>query len=642
MDSVINLLPEFIANQIAAGEVVNRPASAVKELLENAVDAGASEIELHIQDGGRTLIQVVDNGCGMSGKDAERCFLPHATSKLHTADDLQHIRTMGFRGEALSSIAAVAQVELHTRLHDSETGTRVCIEGNQIKTVESCVCPPGTVFSVRNLYFNTPARREFLKSDEVEYRYIEEEFSRIALAQPGICFQLYRNGQKIYHLEAANLNRRIIQLMGKAYENRLVKTAETVSGLKLMGYICSPAYSIKGRNKQFIFVNRRYIRHGGLSNAIEKAYQGLLPEGKSPVFFLHLEVEPENIDVNIHPTKTEIRFRNQDVISGVLQSAVKHALGLNQMRNVIDFESSQALPYEHKPQGYVPPAPSLHLNPDYNPFTNPRPGSLTKGGGPKGFPDARHFPDKNYSEAYAENFALMQASMQIQDSPVQLLLDCCQEVESDTRLDEPPLSSPTEKPADKTVNIFQLFNTYIVTPLKSGLALIDQEAASERIIYNDYTVLKEGNLPSQSTLFPQTVELSTANAELLQDIRNELNTLGWSIEWVGGTSFLVSALPVGIQESRVQDILEGIIESYNARLPHIKGNNPEDIALAVAKELSIKTGEPLSHEEILYLTNRLFSGPAPDVSPSGKPIVRILNRQEIEGLLTQSRQQKHD
>lgn len=629
MESVINLLPEFIANQIAAGEVVNRPASAVKELLENAVDAGASEIELHIQDGGRTLIQVTDNGCGMNAADAERCFLPHATSKLNSAEDLQHIRTMGFRGEALASIAAVAQVEVQTRRHNDETGTRVCIEGNKILSVEDCACAPGTVFFVRNLYFNTPARREFLKSDEVEYRYIEEEFSRIALAQPGICFQLYRNGQKIYHLEAANLNRRIIQLMGKAYESRLVKTAETVSGLKLMGYICSPDYSIKGRNKQFLFVNRRYIRHNGLANAVEKAYQGLLPEGKSPIFFLHLEVEPETIDVNIHPTKTEIRFRNQDLIYGVLMAAVKHALGINQMRNVIDFESEEALPYEHKPQGYIPPSPSLHLNPGYNPFTNPRPDKSVSG-----------TDKRRYNEAYAESFARMQASMQVKDAPAQLLLDCCEEAANDTRIETAADAPQTEKTPANSVRMFQIFDSYIVTPLKSGLALIDQEAASERIIFNDYTVLKEGNIPSQSTLFPQTVEFSTAHAEMLRDIRNELNGFGWSIEWVGGTAFIINALPIGIQESRVQEILEGIVETYNARLLHTKGKNPDDIALAVAKELSIKTGTPLSQEEILYLTNRLFSGPKPDISPSGKRILRVLDRGEMAGLLTPVRPNK--
>ncbi len=630
MESVINLLPEFIANQIAAGEVVNRPASAVKELFENAVDAGASEIELHVQDGGRTLIQVSDNGCGMNAEDAERCFLPHATSKLRSAEDLQNIRTMGFRGEALASIAAVAQVEVQTRLHNNETGTKVLIEGNKILSVEDCSCPPGTVFFVRNLYFNTPARREFLKSDEVEYRYIEDEFNRIALAQPGICFQLYRNGKKVYHLEATNLNRRIIQLMGKAYEARLVKTSESVSGLKVMGYICSPDYCIKGRNKQFIFVNRRYIRHSGLSNAVEKAYQSLLPEGKSPVFFLHLEVEPETIDVNIHPTKTEIRFCNQELIYGVLVSAVKHALGLNQMGNVIDFESEQALPYEHKPQGYVPTPPSLHFNPDYNPFTNPHPASTPQ----------KH--NKTYNEAYAESFALMQSSIQIQEKPVQLLLDCCEEVESDTRIEDSSRPPQPEKTQTNTIRIFQLFDSYIITPLKSGLALIDQEAASERIIFNDYTVLKEGNCPSQSTLFPQTVELSTANAEMLQEIRQELNGLGWSIEWVGGNAFLVNALPVGIQESRVQDILEGIIETYNARRPHTTGKKPEDIALAVAKELSIKSGTPLSQEEILYLTNRLFSGPMPDLSPSGKRIIRVVDRREMAELLASPRQNKQN
>lgn len=623
MDSIINILPEFVANQIAAGEVVNRPASAVKELLENAVDAGSDHIELHVKDGGRTLIQVVDNGCGMNAEDARRCFLPHATSKLSGADDLLHIRTMGFRGEALASIAAVAQVELQTRTQDSETGTHVCIEGNKTTLAEDCACAPGTNICVYNLYFNTPARREFLKSDEVEYRYVEEEFNRMALAQPGICFQLHRNGQKLNHLEATNLNRRIVQLMGKAFESRLLKVAQNIPGLNVFGYICTPDYNIKGRSKQFIFVNRRFIRHSGLSNAIERAYQGLLPEGKFPVFFLHIEIEPENIDVNIHPTKTEIRFKNQELVCKVLVSAVKFALGVNQLSDSIDFGSEQALPYSYKPQGYMPDAPKLKLHPDYNPFSNPHPTA------PKMEQNA------GYRESYARNFALMQENLHVENTPQQLLLDCVAEVQADTRID-PPEEKQADTKAESRVRIFQLFDSYIVTPLKSGLAIIDQQAASERVLYNSYTEQAEPSIPSQSTLFPQTVEFSESHAGILQKIKSELAHLGWGIEWIGGNAFMVNALPVGVVESRAQDILESILTAYADNLLADTADLRQNVALATARQLSIPKGKPLSQEEILYLTSQLFSGACPEVTPSRKPVLWILEHETLDGFFARS------
>lgn len=665
-NSIINILPEFVANQIAAGEVVNRPASAVKELLENAVDAGATEIELHTVDAGRTLIQVVDNGCGMNAEDAQRCFLPHATSKLGSTEDLHHIRTMGFRGEALASIAAVAQVELRTRQKDSELGTKILIEGGKIIAKEAFACPPGSCFMVKNLYFNTPARRQFLKSEEVEYRYIEEEFNRIALAHPEICFSLYRNNQKIYFLESGNLKKRIVQLMGKAFEGRIVKVSESMPDIQLGGYLCSPDYSVKGRSRQYLFVNRRHVRHAGLANAVEKAYQGLLPEGKNPAFFLFLEVPPESIDVNIHPTKTEIRFKDEKMLYGLMLSAAKHALGINQMRDTLDFESSQALPYSYRPKGYVPPVPKVSLHEGYNPFENNtagagngnRPGlganhSGTEGSGNSksetGIPASKQ--NEAYRQAYAANFALMQEDMQNRTEPDQLCLDCFKENEAElgkALLEEENITGDTGNTshADKTngpdcpndtsngrnerIRIFQIFNSYIVTPLRSGIAIIDQEAASERIIYNDYSMHKD-NVHSQSTLFPQTVELSTADSELLQEMRNDLNALGWSIEWLGGNSFMVNAMPSGMQESRVQELLENLIVSYTQQLIHAKGNRWENIATALARQLAVKRGTPLPEEDICYIASRLFSGPMPEISPSGKRVFRILSEKELAG-----------
>lgn len=617
--SIINILPDFVANQIAAGEVVNRPASAVKELLENAVDAGADKIELHIEDAGKTLVQVVDNGCGMKPEDACKCFLPHATSKLATADDLLSLQTMGFRGEALASIAAVAQVELQTRPQEDETGTLVVIEGGKILKNEPCACAPGTGIKVKNIYFNTPARRQFLKNDDVEYRYVEEEFNRVALVHPDIRFELYRNGRKIYFLEAGNFKKRIVALMGKSFESRLIKVAEKIPDVEVTGYLCTPDYAVKGRGKQFLFVNRRFVKHPYLANAVEKAYQDLLPEGKNPVFFLHLSVDPHSIDVNIHPTKTEIRFKDEHLLYGLLLSACKHALGVSQIRDTLDFGSEQALPYQYKPQSYIPQAPSVKLQPNYNPF--------------HASPAAPH----DYRTAYGESFARMHENPAFQatsdDASNQLFLDVVEEVVADTRNGD-TRNGDTEAKASDTVRIFQIFDRYIVTPLKSGLAFIDQEAASERIIYNDYAKPQNDNVPSQNTLFPQTVELSSSHAQILNDVREKLNTLGWAVEWVGANSFILNAFPTGIQESRVQEILENLLDEYAANLIKNTSGMEENLALAMARQMSVKAGTPLSQEEMFYIVNRLFSETQSELSPSGRKTLWILSEKALSDIFS--------
>lgn len=622
--SIINILPDFVANQIAAGEVVNRPASAVKELLENAVDAGADKIELHIEDAGKTLVQVVDNGCGMKPEDARKCFLAHATSKLATADDLLSLQTMGFRGEALASIAAVAQVELQTRPQEDETGTLVVIEGGKILEEKPCACAPGTNIKVKNIYFNTPARRQFLKSDDVEYRYVEEEFNRVALVHPDIRFELYRNGRKIYFLEAGNFKKRIVALMGKSFDSRLIKVAEKIPDVEVTGYLCSPEYAVKGRGKQFLFVNRRFVKHPYLANAVEKAYQDLLPEGKNPVFFLHLSVDPHSIDVNIHPTKTEIRFKDEHLLYGLLLSACKHALGVSQIRDTLDFGSEQALPYQYKPQGYIPQEPSVKLQPGYNPFH----AASEKGSAPHTAPA----PGKDYRTAYGESFARMHESPAFQDisddASKQLFLDVVEEVVADTR------NADTEAKVSDTVRIFQIFDRYIVTPLKSGLAFIDQEAASERIIYNDYARPQNDNVPSQNTLFPQTVELSSSHAQILNDVREKLNTLGWAVEWVGANSFILNAFPVGIQESRVQEILENLLDEYAANLIKNTSGMEENLALAMARQMSVKAGTPLSQEEMFYIVNRLFSEAQSEISPSGRKTLWILSEKALSDMFS--------
>ena len=473
---IINILPDSVANQIAAGEVVDRPAGAVKELLENAMDAGATQIDLTLKDAGRTLIQVTDNGCGMSDSDARLCFERHATSKIQKADDLFAIHTMGFRGEALASIAAIAQVELRTRQTDADLGTEVLIEGAHIVDQHPTACPAGTTMTVKNLFYNVPARRNFLKKDAVELSHIEETFRRITLIHPDIAFTFTHNGKKMYDLAAGGLLQRICGLFGQQYKERMYSVEEQTDIVKIKGFASRPEFSRKTRGEQYLFVNGRYIKHPMLSAAVEKAYTDLLPERSYPSYFIGLQVDPSRIDVNIHPTKTEVKFVDDHALFAILRSAVKKALGQFSLATELSFDTPEEFNIAPAPKGYMPPEPKISYNPDYNPFK-------TKGSSsaPRQIPDNRHCPET-------------------------------------LELPEPPEVPDTPAPQSAShTACMQVQGRYIVTPLSSGLALIDQQRAHERVLYDRLMALQTA-ASAQMLLFPVQCSFSAADAELFGEL----------------------------------------------------------------------------------------------------------------------------
>ncbi|MDR0619645.1 MAG: DNA mismatch repair endonuclease MutL [Bacteroidales bacterium] len=608
MSSIIKILPEHVANQIAAGEVVNRPSSAVKELLENAVDAKATEISLYIEDAGKTLIRVIDNGCGMSAEDAQTAFLPHSTSKISAADDLLHISTMGFRGEALASIAAVTQIELRTRHKSDELGTQLEIDGGNIKNIKQIAAPCGTNISVKNIYFNTPARRKFLSSDEVEYRHIEDVFTKVALANPEINFSLYKNSTRVLHLPDGTQHSRIIQVFGNAFQQRLVRVSENLSDVSIDGYICKPDYT-KLRSKQYLFVNRRSVKHPGLNYAIESAFAGLIPEKNHPVYCIFIEVDPSTIDVNIHPAKTEIRFNNERLIYSTLHAVVKHAIGINQLSPSLDFDTFQ-----------IPLAPRSGNNYSAGNFGN----SNHNGGNSNSFSKV----SDEFREAY------MKSIKEIQKAEEDILQNDIESLQGELPLSEPDTSIIVDS------SVFQIAGSYIAAPFSSGLLIIDQQAASERVLFDEFCKKNTQNQsstksPAKTLLFPQSIELSASQTETLKEIQPTLELLGWDFSWLGGNTFMINAMPEQGNEKDVQKIIEDIIDLYIQK--QMNGgdemSSAQKIAAAAAKRTSIKHGEKLHKEEMYSLISRLLASSNPHTSPSGQKTLRLLSPEDISELL---------
>ncbi|MDE5606301.1 MAG: DNA mismatch repair endonuclease MutL [Bacteroidales bacterium] len=637
--SLIQLLPEHVANQIAAGEVVNRPASAVKELLENAVDAGADDIHLLVRDAGKTLIQVIDNGCGMSAEDAEKCFLRHATSKIRQADDLYTLQTMGFRGEALASIAAVACVELKTKRPNDETGYIVCMEGEKRTSAQACACPDGTQISVKNIYFNTPARRQFLKSDEVEYRYIEEEFVRVAMAHPEIKWQLTRDEKQVYHLEPGSFRQRVVQLMGRAFEQRLVRVHEAAGDIDIDGFICTPEYTTKNRSKQYLFVNTRYIKHIGLSHAIETAYKQLVPEKNYPAYFLRLKVKPETIDVNIHPTKTEIRFNDEKLIYGVLLSVVKHAIGVTQLAPALDFDTeNDVVVPTRKPLGFPEP-PRLNLDPNYDPFAVAYKQSGKK---PSYASDVRQGESLQaqlqfYKETFAPEAAdAAEAALPKQGRPTQsemaVSTNRMSKINAEPNGVVPVSAEALAAESDLNNKFLQFASAYIVTTVKSGLLFVDQQAASERIIYERYlkSTQPHEKPAGQRLLFPKTIQLSPSQSDVLKEIREKLAAWGWEIEWVGGGSFIVNAAPAQTQDEDIAALVENTVDDYISRMMTVHGRQEDNVAVALARQTAVRHGQVLSRAEMMSLINDLFASECPHLSPSGRRTYWIMPETEVK------------
>lgn len=611
MSSIINILPDNVANQIAAGEVVQRPASVVKELLENSVDSGATQIQLIIKDAGKTLIQVMDNGKGMTDIDARICFERHATSKLKSADDLFKLTTKGFRGEALASIAAIAQVELKTKHETSEIGTSVINEACVIKEQLPLAWQKGTSISVKNLFFNVPARRNFLKSDNIEFSHILEEFTRVSLAHPEIEFILNNNGQQSYFLAKGNLKQRIVSLLGNPYQNRLVSVNTETTVVNINGFIGKPEYAKKKRGEQYLFVNGRFIKNNYLNHAIIGAYEGLLQYETVPSYFIFIEVDPKTIDVNIHPTKTEIKFEDEKTIYNILRSAVKMAIGQNNISPSLDFETETGIDLPVFPTGKIIEPPKITVNTSYNPFNT---GSATPG---KTFSTPSFKQGGLNKHARSENW--------------ESIYDIVKNKEENAEPTATLLVEPEEEVQNNSLtNCFQFQGRFIVTSLKSGLVLIDQNLAHKRILYERYlNQIADKVIPSQQLLFPFNLELNAAEYTLLYDNNELLTRFGFNLTPFGKSTLAVQGIPVFMQEQDAEFALQQILNDIKENTSEIKNKGAHLIALSLSNTQAIKSGKMLNHDEMVNMLGELFACTTPYSSPAGKPITITITTEEL-------------
>jgi len=609
VSDIIQLLPDSVANQIAAGEVIQRPASVVKELVENALDAGATEITIHVKDAGRTLVQISDNGCGMSPTDARMAFERHATSKIKAANDLFCIRTMGFRGEALASIAAIADVELRTKKMEDEVGTFIHIIGSEVKAQEPTACNNGTSFMIKNLFYNVPARRKFLKGNTTEIKHIIWEVQRIAIPNPEIKISLFHNNSPLYELPKANYRKRIVDLFGKVINQSLVQVNEETSLVNIYGFIGQPKFARKTIGEQFFFVNGRFIRHPYFHKAVMQSYQQLLPPDTFPSYFLFLETDPANIDINVHPTKTEIKFENDRDIWQIIHAAVRESLGKHSVVPSIDFDQSGNIdiPVPQKSFDNIS-YPEIQINHDYNPFDTGR--SISKG----------NFGKTPQEKKNLDRWEDLYTGTQLKLKP---------EPEMNAENDVPLFSQILGQFSGKKT--LQLKQKYILTPVKSGLMIIDQKRAHERILYEKFMeVLKSDSVASQQLLFPQTIELNPADSAILQNILPELLSLGFDIRDFGKNTFIISGTPGVLDVSSPELIVEKLLEEYKNSPVDARSKAKEQIAISLSKASSLDYGTELKQEEIDHLIDNLFACATPNFSPDGKKVLTIIPTLDIE------------
>lgn len=606
MPDIIRLLPDTVANQIAAGEVIQRPASAVKELLENAIDAGSTRIDLFIKDSGKTLIQVTDNGCGMSGTDARLAFERHATSKIRSADDLFHIRTMGFRGEALASIAAVAQIELRSRKQEDEVGTRLIIEGNEVQSQEPVSTAAGSTFFIRNLFFNVPARRNFLKSNAVEARHIIDEFERVALAQPGIALSLNQNGLEVFKLPASNQRQRIVNLCGQPYNERLVPVQEETTLLNIQGFVGKPEFSRKSRGEQYFFVNRRFIKDGYLHHAVTNAFDSLLPRDAYASYWLYLEIDPAKIDVNIHPTKTEIKFEDERSVYAIVRAAVKRALGQYSVAPSLDFDRETSFDLPSEMATRTPVLPGITVNTGYNPFKES--GDRIRTSGWQKLYEGLEVP------------ATLRVPTNLPDAGV--------------LFPEPEAhSNPTDQDhLPENGDIISLDARYLAFPSHGGLCLVDQQAAHERILFEELLERPNaGSGGSQQELFPVHMQFRPADAGLLEQHLEELRSFGFLLETFGGSTFVLQGTPAGVERGTEQAVLEQVLENLKHFHPDPSHPVREQLAKALARSLAIPRGRELPPEKRRELIDNLFRCAAPGIGIDGKPCMIRIAQDELRG-----------
>ncbi|GGG58788.1 DNA mismatch repair endonuclease MutL [Hymenobacter glacieicola] len=680
MADIIQLLPEYLANQIAAGEVVQRPASAVKELLENAVDAGATQVQLIVKEAGKQLVQVVDNGSGMSPTDARMSLERHATSKIRTTDDLFRIRTLGFRGEALASIAAVAQVEIRTKQRDQDTGSLLLVEGSQVSSQQPVACPDGTSISVKNLFFNVPARRNFLKSNAVEMRHILDEFQHVALANPQISFSLFQNDLEVFNLPAGKLSQRIVSLLGNGYKEQLAQVEEVTPFISVKGFIGKPESAKKSRGDQFFFVNNRFIRSAYLNHAVLAAYEGLLPKDTHPFYVLFLELDPKAIDINVHPTKTEIKFEDEKTVYAIVRAAVKQSLGLHNMAPSLDFDGDV---------NFAPIQPLRLSGQERNPFADDfKPDALASAAARAAGSPATSKNKTPRSDAYERQLPprpTEQAKRELEDFYKSLSQISVPDVEHEataagvpvpsaaavgprpvavpalppaagpapelpaagafatppapeeplaapvTATPELPLRESSTGPGNK---VLQLHQQYLLVPVKSGVMLIDQVAARERILFEQYAQnLERDTSASQTLLFPRTITFTPQDFAILREVEEPLRALGFRFTDFGKHTIAVEGIPADVPARDEKELLEGLIEQFRTHAGPMKLDRREQIARVLARRVAATAaGARLSELEMTTLVDKLFACQVPNYTPDGRRTIVLLELGQVQEL----------
>lgn len=606
MSGIIKLLPDALANQIAAGEVVQRPASVVKELLENSVDAGASQIKLIVKEAGKTLIQVIDNGCGMTESDARMCFERHATSKLKTSEDLFNIQTMGFRGEAMASIAAVAQVELKTKTEEEELGTLIKIEGSDTKVVEQTSCTTGSSIAVKNLFFNVPARRNFLKSNPVELKHILEEFQRVALANPGVSFQCYQNDIEVFNLIQGKLSQRIVAVFGKSYQEQLVHCEEDAGDIHIFGYVGKPEKAKKTRGEQYFFANGRFIKHHYLHHAVVGAFEGLIPADTYPFYCLFIEIDPSRIDINVHPTKTEVKFDDDRTMYGILKAAVKKAVGVSNVAPSIDFGMNVNFDYSEETK-------QQFQQERYAGFDEKKERSTPQQN------NNRNNWEKLYDEADGAGSSwprITEDIAQPQEITFSSALNTSESIEKEN--------------VGEATRPFQIHLKYIVAQVKSGMMLIDQQAAHERVLYERFQKMMASNFgASQQFLFPQQIELSPTDYALVKDMEEEIKALGFVINDFGQNTIILNGIPSDIPTGKETDLFEQLLEQFKRNESELKLDRRENLTRSLARRSAIHGGTRMEVEEMKTLIDQLFACSNPNYGPGGTLTYVILDMDQM-------------
>lgn len=601
MPDIIQLLPDHIANQIAAGEVIQRPASAVKELLENAVDAGATEVKLLVNDAGKSLIQVIDNGCGMSETDARMAFERHATSKISKMEDLFRIKTMGFRGEALASIAAVAQVEVKTKRAEEANGVRIEIENSMVVTQEPAACTNGTSIAMKNLFFNIPARRNFLKSNAAEMRHVVDEFIRVALAFPDVFFSLTHNGQQMFHLEKGTIKQRILQVLGNHYNAKLVSVQEKSDYVNIYGFIGKPETARKTRGDQYFFVNNRFIKSPYLNHAVSSAFQEMIPADSFPAYVLFIDLDPAQVDINVHPTKQEIKFEDEKIIYAFIQSAVKHALAQFSIAPSLDFELDphiQRLDAVQKPFTEVEQQAASHSS-LFQTFTQR---NVAHKIDPTEKNELKHWKSF-FTSSSSEASGIEQHQFQ-------------QRTENAAEIG----IWNTSTPAHSKLSLSQLLNTYILVADEDGFLLVHQQLAHERVLYNRYQEAVQGvKMATQRSLFPSTIQVSAQDAALLTELMPDLQMLGYEIDSFGKDSFVIQGSPADVTQGNEAAAIELLLEQFKFFSADLKFSKREKLIRSLAKQHAIRAGQVLSHQEMNALITDLFACQQSNATPGGHP-----------------------